>query len=188
MFKTENTLTRGFDNGEDWQVLFYSLLESAETCDWVDIDEHLSCKLAQWDSAELYDSHYGELFTQGYVMCCEDEEEFAAEMASGLLKEYRRYVEGIPEPVQCVEQANCWQQVKPFYELLEWGSNIPYSMKERIRAVYENCVAGLYYGDYGFETLMDNGWNYELPRALALELWRIAFWYLAEGFNEEEVA
>ena len=177
--KIENTLTRGFDNGEDWQVLFYSLLESAETGDWVDIDEHLSCKLAQWDSAEPYDSHYGELFTQGYVMCCEDEEEFAAEMASGLLKKYRRYVEGIPEPVQCVEQAHCWQQVEPFWEEVLTASS-------RVRAVYDNCVAGLYYGDYGFNTLMENGWNYELPRELVKELWQIAFWYLEIGYEFEE--
>lgn len=187
MFKTENALTRGFDNGEDWQDLFYSLLESDETGDWVKIDEHVSCRMYP-RCAELYDYDHEELFDSPYFMCCEDREEFVAESAASLLEKYREFMGSRPTPVQCVEQAHCWEQVKPFYELLEWGSNIPYSMKERIRAVYENCVAGLYYGDYGFETLMDNGWNYELPRALALELWRIAFWYLAEGFNEEEVA
>lgn len=173
-----NVLIDNIKSGESWQVLFYALLESAEKNSWVDIDEHVSVKMRQWDGGDLYDNDHGKMFGSPYVLCCEDEEEFTAEATTILLEKYVKYIESLPKPVQTVDEITCWAQAKPFYEALDDCPRI-------VRAVYENCYWGHYYGDYGFTALMDNDWNYGLPRELAYELWVIAFWYCAEGCMEE---
>lgn len=177
-----NIIMDNIDNDEAWQILFYALLESDEKHDWVDLGDGLSCKMFQWDHGELYDESREELFESHYVMCCEYEEEFTAEAASDLLEMYSKWYESLPKPIQCIEDACCWAQVEPFYAAL-------YDCPKIVRAVFENCYWGHYYGDYGFQTLMDNEWNYGLPRELAYELWQLAFWYCAEGcMVEEDVA
>ena len=175
---TNELITNVNDNADAWQSVFYCLLESSESGEWVNVTDAVSVKMRPWECGELYDSEHEKLFTSRYVMCCEDDEEFTAEAASQLLHDYAGFINAIPDPVQCIEDARCWAQAKPFYDAVMDASLV-------IRHVFDNCYWGLYYGDYGFETLMENDWNYGLPRELALEIWRIAFWYCAEGCMED---
>ena len=165
----------------DWETIYDALLESAETRDWVEIGDEFSVRMWPWERGQLHIYEHSKTFTSHYVMCCDDAEEFTGETASYLLAAYERFLSRLPKPVQCVEKASCWEQVKPFYDAVMGSSQL-------IRNVYHNCYAGNYYGDYSFEQLMENDWNYGLPRELALELWRISWWYLAEGYEFEEAA
>ena len=162
-------------NIPDWEIMFYTLLESAEKNDWVDIDDNLSVRMYPWDCGELYNREAGELFESPYVMCCEDDEEFTAEAASHLLRSYEEWMSKQSEPVETIDEIHRWEQAEPFVMDL--------TRQEEI--VYSNCCDYLYYGD-SFHMLIENDHHYGMDLERVRELWRLAFWFMAEGCMTED--
>lgn len=168
-----------------WEDVYYALLDSGRKSegkryeDWkeVRIDEHFSVKHRFWHCATMFytDEYNTEVFGDDGAMCCEDEEEFAGECAGGLLAEFEKWYGRCVHPVESVEDVRCWAQAEPFVNELD----------RKETAVYENCCDYLYYG-YGLGSLMKQGHHYDLPEERAREIWRLAFWYMAEGCMEDE--
>lgn len=176
-------------DGEDWQILFWALCESQETDKEVAIDEHFGVRMHEWSYGELFFTytdeellHDGwlstttEVFVDNGAMCCEDAEEFAAEVASGLLEQFGKWYERQRRPVDSIFDATCWEQAELFYLDIKSGLE---------ESVFQNCVWGWEGMEYSLKTLLDNEWNYGLSIERTKELWTIAYWWVAEGCMRE---
>lgn len=164
-------------NVPTWESMFWALVESMEQDGKeVKIDEHVSVKHTRWSRGEMFyvDDYNVEVFSDFgiSILCCEDDEEYAGEVASIILERFERWYERQVHPVKSIFDATCWEQAEPFYWEVKVGLESD---------VFKNCVCGIEGYEYGFDTLIKNEWNYGLPIERTKELWQIAYWWVAEG-------
>lgn len=162
-----------------WETLFWALVESMEqNGKEVKIDDHFSVKHKEWSRGEMFytDEHNIKLFDDFCInivsCCCEDAEEYAGEVTNILLDRFNKWYERQVHAVKTIFDATCWEQAEPFYDKVSDRTELD---------VLRNCVWGIEGFQYSFDTLMENGWNYGLPIERTKELWRMAYWFVAEG-------
>jgi len=164
----------------DWETMFYAVLESAETGKEVKLG-NFTVKHKYWCDAELcYEDDFNCEFFSTWdisILCCEDEEEYAGECASTLLEKFEKWYERQPVYVEAksISDVTCWAQAEPFVMELNHTE----------RLVYENCCDYLYYGE-GFRSLIDRGHNYDVSEQRTREIWKLAFYFMAEGCMEDD--
>lgn len=164
----------------DWETMFDAILESAETGKKVKFG-NFAVKHKYWRDAELCyedDFNFERFSTWDWnILCCEDEDEYAGECASILLRKFKKWYRRQPVYVEAksISEVTCWAQAEPFVMKLD----------RRERLVYENCCDYLYYGE-GFKSLIDRGHNYEVSEQRTRELWTLAFHFMAEGCMEDD--
>ena len=168
-----------------WDDVYYALVDSAYENDgkkfveWREtrIDEHFSVKHRFWDTAVLFyvDNFNVEVFDDDGAMCCEDEHEFAGECASGLLESFEGWYGKQNFEANSIADINCWDQAEQFVAKLDGVDE----------SVYDNCCDYLYYGE-GLNDLIERGHNYGLSKERTAELWKLAFWFMADGVSSDD--
>jgi len=158
----------------DWETLFYMLCESAETGKEVKYG-NIEVKHEYWGRADLWYSddfntnkHFDDAFIA--IIGCEDEEEYAGECASILLEKLEKWHNKQTKPVATISEVSRWEQAEPFV----------LKLNRMEKAVYQNCCDYLYYGD-SFANLIERGHNYDISKERTSELWKLAFYWMAEG-------
>ena len=161
----------------DWETMYYALRAAAESNEGeYTLNDCMFVCHTDWRRAELHytDEHSDKVFdTSGIsIMCCDDAEEYSGSCASIILERYNKWLERQVAEVATIFDATCWEQAEPFYWEVKGGLE---------EDVFRNCVWGWEGCQYSLQTLLDNGWNYGLDEQRTKELWKIAYWWVAEG-------
>lgn len=106
----------------------------------------------------------------GSIMGCESMTELIRYATELLLKRYEKLDKSRTRQVDSIAEITCWEQAEPFVDELDRAE----------RAVYANACDYHYYG-MSLQSMIDNGHHCDLPEQRVRELWKLAFWYMAEG-------
>ena len=158
-----------------WETVFYAMMDSAFNGKEVKFDK-FTIRHEFWGEAKLCyeDDFNSELFDtwDWSIYCCDDEEEYAGECASIVLHKFEEWYEKqtVYVKAESISDVGCWAQAEPFVMELNNTEEL----------VYENCCDYLYYGD-GIKNLIERGHNYGISEERTREIWKLAFYFMAEG-------
>lgn len=159
-----------------------AMRKSWDTCSDEMVCDDWSVWVGRWSNVTIYNLDTGESFSSPNIWGCYSMTEFIDYTLPMMMELYEKWLAKQPKKVASIFDATCWGEAKPFFEEVWFGNN---KLEE---SVLENCIWGWQGMSYGFDYLIENEWHYGLPIERAKELWRIAYWYVAEGCMEEDYA